>query len=72
MSDRHLRILRHRQRELDSYDAVDHAGDAAAAGQRRYLGDAATRTHGQVTAAEERRKPSSPAGKARHVRFLRH
>jgi hypothetical protein len=68
MSDRHLRILRHlarhSQRELDSHDASDHADDAAAADHRQHLGDAATRTRGQVTAAEQRRKPSPPAGKA--------
>lgn len=62
MSDRHMRILRHiarhSQRELDSHDAVDHAGDAAAADHRQHLGDAAMRTRGQVTAAEQRRKPS--------------
>jgi hypothetical protein len=67
MSDRHMRILRylarHSQRELDSYDAGDHAGDAAA-DHRQHLGDAARRTRAQVTAAEERRDPSPPAGRA--------
>ena len=63
MSDRHMRILRHiasrRQRDLDQYDAADHSGEAAAADHLQHLGDAATRTRGQVTAAEQRREPSS-------------
>jgi hypothetical protein len=62
MSDRHMRILRHiarhSQRELDIHDAVDHAGDTAAAEHRQHLGDAANRTRGQVTAAEQRREPA--------------
>jgi hypothetical protein len=45
MSDRHLRILRyiarHSQREVDSYDAVDHTEDPATR-RRQSLGDAAT------------------------------
>jgi hypothetical protein len=68
MSDRHLRILRYiarqSQRELDHHDAADHTGDAAAKGRRQSLGGAARRTRGQVTAAEERREPSPPDGKA--------
>lgn len=64
MTDLHLRILRmvakQRQRELDDHDAADHAGEAASAGHRRDLEQAAGRTQANVAAAEARRRFPRP------------
>ena len=69
MTDRHMRILRHMarqtQRKLDHHDTLEPAGDAASSDRHDYLEHAANRTRGQVAGAEQRRRASPPAGKAR-------
>jgi hypothetical protein len=70
MTDVHLPILRllarRRQEELDDHDGAGHAGDAASAGRRSDLKQAAGRTRANVAAAEARRRyPQAVRGPTR-------
>jgi hypothetical protein len=64
MTDVHMRILRRvarqTQRELEAHDESENAGGTAAAGRRRHLERAATRTRARVAGAQAQRRGQRP------------